>query len=217
MSIRAVIFDLDGTLLDTIEDIANAANEALATLGFPPHDVAAYKRLVGEGMESLVRRALPEDRRDDPGLLGGAVEAMREVYGRRWDEKTRPYPGVEPLLDGLTDRKLPFAILSNKPDGFVKMCVGKCLPGRGFAAVRGVVEGVPRKPDPSGALAIARALGLDPARVLFLGDTSTDMRTAVAAGMIPAGALWGFRDRAELETHGARHLLGHPLDLLELL
>lgn len=214
MKFRAIIFDLDGTLLDSLADLADSMNCVLEAAGLPTHNVEAYKRFVGDGMENLVRRALPHDRQDEADR---ALAAMRAEYGRRWRDKTRPYPGIPELLDALQERSLRLAILSNKPDDFTRLIVARLLPHWRIDAVMGLRPGWPRKPDPAGALAIARDLGLPPAAFLYVGDTDTDMRTAKAAGMFAVGVLWGFRTKEELCAHGAAALIEHPLELLELL
>ena len=188
-------------------------NAVLAAAGHPTHPVVAYRQFVGDGVRTLVRRAIP----DGVGGLDEGVEAMIAEYGRRWRDKTRPYPGVDVLLDGLTARDLPFAILSNKPDAFTRLTTEALLGRWQFAEVWGVRDTVPPKPDPTGALAMAAALGVEPGEILYLGDTNTDMRTAVAAGMDPIGAAWGFRDAAELRANGARVVVERPEDVLALL
>jgi phosphoglycolate phosphatase len=142
---------------------------------------------------------------------------MRREYTQRWAELTKPYPGVPDLLDGLTQRGIRMAVLSNKPDDFTKLMVEALLPRWSFEAVLGVRAGVPKKPDPAAALEIARKLGVEPSAFLYLGDTDTDMKTAVSAGMFPVGALWGFRPGNELAAHGAQVLIQDPPDLLGLL
>jgi phosphoglycolate phosphatase len=216
MTGRAVLFDLDGTLLDTIRDLADATNAALGQLGFAAHPVGTYKRLVGEGVEMLIRRALPADRLD-AATVARCAALMKQEYSDRWARTTRPFDGIPELLDALTARGIPLAVLSNKPDEFTQLCVARLLPRWRFAAVVGQSPGRPKKPDPAAALEIAARLGRPPAEVLYLGDTDTDMQTAVAAGMFPVGALWGYRTRAELLAHGAKALLARPLDLLSLL
>lgn len=209
-----MVFDLDGTLLDTLDDIADAANAALEELGHPTHPTAAYRYFVGEGMEMLIRRILPEAARAPEEITAG-VEVLRRQYDRRWDHKTRPYAGVPELLDALAARGLPLAVLSNKPDDFTRLTVGRLLARWDFAAVHGMRPDTPRKPDPAGALAVARALGLPPARFLYLGDTATDMQTATAAGMKALGATWGFRPADELLAAGADALVDRPSQLLD--
>lgn len=215
MSFRAVLFDLDGTLLDSLEDIADSVNAVLKRRDLPERPVRDYRLLVGEGVPSLVRRAFPELAAE--GSIEPLVQEVREEYSRRRDAKTRPYPGVPELLDALAARGLPMAILSNKPDPFTRRVVAERLRGWAFAAVRGALPEKALKPDPACALELARGLGVPPGAFLYLGDTAVDMRTAVSAGMFPAGALWGFRDAEELTGAGARALLERPQDLLTLL
>lgn len=213
---KAVLFDLDGTLLDTLEDLADAMNAVLAAEGLPAHPTDAYRHFVGDGIVNLVRRALPEYRRDE-ATVERLVAADREEYARRWRNKTRPYEGVPELLDELTGRGLKLAVLSNKPDDATRLCVEALLPNGSFDVVQGVTDGVPLKPDPAGALDVARRLGVPPDGFLYLGDTATDMRTAVSTGMFPVGVLWGFRDADELAASGAKSLLARPGELLDLL
>jgi phosphoglycolate phosphatase len=216
MGFRAVLFDLDGTLLDTLEDLADSMNHVLRQRALAEHPVDAYKHYIGDGIETLVRRVLPEGC-TTPALLKECAEAMRTEYGRRWAEKTRPYPGVPELLDALSARGIPAAVLSNKPDDFTRLCVAKLLPRWQFAVVQGARPGLARKPDPAAALDIARHFRLEPAEIVYLGDTNTDMQTAVAAGMYPVGALWGFRSAEELVTSGAAVLIERPIDLVDII
>ncbi len=213
MPYQAVLFDLDGTLLDTLEDLADATNAALAELGLPGHPLEAYKYFVGDGLENLVRRAIRQESLDKT-LLARGVERARQEYAARWAVKTRPYPGIPDLLTGLSRRAIPMAVFSNKPDEFTQLCVARLLPGWHFQAVQGATPELPRKPDPRGALAIAARMGVAPGEVLYLGDTNTDMQTAVAAGMFPVGALWGFRTAEELLATGAAALAKMPTDVL---
>ena len=210
---KAVLFDLDGTLLDTLEDLADATNAALAELGLPGHPLVAYKQFVGDGLENLVRRAMRHERPDE-ALLARGIELTRNEYAGRWAEKSRPYAGIPDLLEGLSRRGIPMAVLSNKPHEFTRLCVTRLLPDWHFQAVQGATPELPRKPDPGGALAIAARMGIAPGEVLYLGDTNTDMLTAVAAGMFPVGALWGFRTAEELLATGAAALAKTPTDVL---
>jgi phosphoglycolate phosphatase len=216
MNYKAVIFDLDGTLLDSLEDLADSMNAVLESAGFPVHDVESYKYFVGDGMEKLVFRTLPEKHRD-AGTIAKYTEKMKEEYSRRWNVKTKPYKGIAELLDMLTDKAIHMAVLSNKPDNFTKLIIKELLPKWNFRAVYGQRKSIPRKPDPSGALEIAGILGLQPREILYLGDTGTDMKTASNAGMYAVGALWGFREKEELIANGARAVINKPLDLLNLI
>ena len=213
MTYQAVLFDLDGTLLDTLDDLADSVNVTLESLGFPTHPVDAYRYFVGDGAEKMVRRALPETHRE-PEAVGAAVAQVRAEYGRRWAAKTRPYEGVPELLNALRERGVLMTILSNKPDDFTKLVVSKLLPERDFAVVLGARDAVALKPSPKAALEIADRLAIPPAQFLYVGDTDTDMKTATAAGMYAVGALWGFREGDELLAGGASVLIERPLDLL---
>ena len=216
MKFDAVLFDLDGTLLDTIEDLADSMNAVLARLHLPTHDVPAYKIFVGAGVENLVRRALPADQISDE-MVQRCVAAMSDEYRRRWRNNTIPYDGIPQLLNALSDRGVKMAVLSNKPDEFTQLCVSDFLADWDFTAVQGVTDGVAAKPDPSGAIAISRLLEIAPSKFLYLGDTDTDMQTASRAGMYAVGALWGFRTAEELLQNGAQTLAECPLDVLALL
>ncbi|MCE5326367.1 MAG: HAD-IA family hydrolase [Planctomycetaceae bacterium] len=216
MEYSAVIFDLDGTLLDTLEDLADSMNTALAAQALPTHPLESYKVFVGDGLEMFTRRSLGQRGTDDE-LVRRTIELQRDRYARCWADRTRPYPGIADLLDALTARALPMSVLSNKPHPFTLKCVHKLLKAWRFAAVEGAQDGVPRKPDPAAAVAIAARLNVPCDRILYLGDTNTDMQTAVAAGMYAVGVLWGFRQGAELTAAGAQTLLAHPMDLLKLL
>ncbi len=211
---QAVIFDLDGTLVDSLADIAAAMNEVLDRHGYSPHPVPAYRRFVGDGVEKLVERAVPGA---DGATVARLVEEMRRTYRNAALRTTRPYPGIPELLEGLTAAGIPFAVLTNKPHGPAVEMIQALLGKWKFAAVQGAVPDLPRKPDPAGARMLARRMGVEPNRCVLVGDTATDMATAVAAGMIPVGVLWGFRDRAELAAAGARHILREPSELLVLL
>lgn len=216
MHYKAILFDLDGTLLDTLEDLGNAANCVLAGKGFPIHTLDMYRYFVGDGVTMLMNRALPEDNRNDD-TIRACVRAFREEYGRNWHVKTRPYDGVAEMLDALTANGLKMAVLSNKPDEFTKQCVTEFLPDWTFDMVLGQSNSVPLKPDPSGAREIAKCLNISPSNFIYLGDTAIDMKTAVTAGMFPVGALWGFRTEKELRENGARALIKRPQEILNLL
>ena len=212
----AIIFDLDGTLLDTLADIAHAANSVLLGQGYPTHPIDAYRHFVGEGVRILFRRALPETDRSDEVVEACAL-AFRDAYSRLWNVHTRLYTGVAELLATLTARQLKQAVLSNKPDLFTRCCVDEYFPQDAFQAVFGQRDGVPQKPDPAGAYEIAEQLSIPADRFLFLGDTAVDMQTARAAGMYPVGALWGFRPLEELQEGGAEVVIHQPTELLDVL
>lgn len=215
MQFRGIVFDLDGTLLDTLEDLGNSMNSVLQRCGFPDHPLESYKYFVGDGVESLVRRALPADKRDET-LLPEYVAAMREEYGRRWMEKTHPYPGIPELLDRLSDHGIKMAIFSNKQDEFTQITVNRFLSKWQFEVVVGARPSVPKKPDPTVPLEISHTIGIPASALLYAGDTNTDMQTANAAGMYAVGVLWGFREADELLQSGAKRLVNKPSEILNL-
>ena len=233
MKYRAVLFDLDGTLADTLADLANATNWALTQLGCPTHPLDSYRFKVGDGARQLCVRALPADRQN---WLDEAMRLMRDRYAAHCFELTALYPGIPDLVSALTERGYKLAVLSNKPDEFTKRMIQRYFcsreshsrqtvqPRKGSAATigpfdlaRGQLPNVPLKPDPTAALQIAQELSVPPAQWLYLGDTNTDMRTARAAGMTAVGVLWGFRGREELIESGAQHLVAKPEEVLNLL
>ena len=214
MGYSGLILDLDGTLLDTLGDLASATNQALETLGYATHPTDAYRIFVGDGVRSLAERALPVDART-ADTIDACVKAIRRGYDGSWNGLTAPYPGVESMLDELCGLNCRLAVLSNKPHAMTRKVVDHYFPALDFVRVIGAREGHPRKPDPSSALEIARALELDPSKVAYLGDTNTDMQTAERAGMFSIGALWGFRDREELGASGAKALALSPADVVD--
>ncbi|GJQ59110.1 MAG: HAD family hydrolase [Candidatus Scalindua sp. AMX11] len=213
---NAVIFDLDGTLLNTLEDLANSMNRVLGQNGFPTHQTDAYRYFVGDGALELVNRALPIEKRID-SIATQCLEDFRTDYRENWKIKTAPYEGVPEMLDALKMRKVKMAILSNKPHEHTKRCVTELLPQWDFSIVLGQRNGIPRKPDPIGAFEVAEHMNIPPSEFIYLGDTDIDMKTSVTAGMFPVGALWGFRTAEELQESGAQALISHPLEILPLL
>lgn len=215
MSYKAIIFDLDGTLLDTLQDLATSVNAVLKSYELAEHPVAAYRYFVGDGIEVLVQRAFPD------GLIAAQslevlVAAVKEEYAQHWSDQTRPYPGVAELLNYLEVKEIPKAIFSNKPHEYALLTVSKLLPDWTFSHIYGISENMPRKPDPHGALLIAQKFSLKPEEIVYLGDTDTDMQTAVSGGFFPVGATWGFRNPEELLAGGAKKLAAKPEDLTEL-
>jgi len=215
MSHAAVLFDLDGTLLDTLEDIADSTNQVLASFGFPTHPTASYKLFVGDGEDMLATRALPEGHRD-AATVSRTVVLFHEVYSKRWANRTRPFPGIPLLLDSLVQDGIRLAILSNKAQRFAEAAVSRLLGRWSFEVVLGAQPSLPVKPSPEGALRIARQMGFPAERFLYLGDSGVDMKTAVSAGMYPVGALWGYRSRDELKAAGALALVAAPEEALTL-
>jgi phosphoglycolate phosphatase len=216
---KAVIFDLDGTLLDTIEDITVASNRVYGPRGLGRFTNDEMKTLVGEGAEELIRRVFAWRGRSAPSerVIAEILDEYRRAYQACWHEHSRPYDGVPEVLAELRRRGLKTAVLSNKSDIYTGRMTSALLPGHRFDFVRGAKPGVPLKPDPAPALALAADLGVPPGECAFVGDTDVDMATAKASGMLAVGALWGFRTADELRRHGADTLIKAPADLLDLI
>ena len=216
MPYNAIIFDLDGTLLDTLEDLADAANRVLSARGFPVHGLDSYRFFIGDGAATLIKRALPNDKRD-ANMIRDCLDDFLRDYSQTWNLKTKPYQGIPELLDSLVVRHIRMAVLSNKPHEFTKVCVKELLPNWPFEVVLGQRETAPPKPDPAGALEIAARLQISPSDFIYLGDSAVDMKTATAASMFPVGAGWGFRPPDELLSSGCRALINQPAEVLNLL
>lgn len=188
-------------------------NKVLTDWGFPIHDTESYKDMVGDGLTRLVEHVLPETHRNS-STIERCTREMEEEYQKRWNKKTRPYDGIPDLLTVLVKRKVKMNVLSNKLEEYTQLAVDFFFPQAPFDFVMGARPSLSRKPDPAGALLIAKKLGFESKHFIYLGDTNTDMKTALSAGMFPVGALWGFRNRDELEESGAKALIGHPLELI---
>ncbi|MEO2007692.1 MAG: HAD family hydrolase [Pirellulaceae bacterium] len=212
-----ILFDLDGTLLDTLEDIAAAANAALADRGLPTHDVESFRWFVGNGVENLFRRAIGDTHADQEAEASACMEKFQETYEFQWKVNSRPYDGVADMLDGLVQRNCRLAILSNKPHHFTIKCVEHFLSEWRFDAVFGQREGVPKKPDPQAVHEIIELLGSTSGQSIYVGDSIVDVQTAHRAEIVSAGAAWGFRGAVELHAAGADYVLQSPLDLLTAL
>ena len=213
---KAILFDLDGTLLDTLADIANSMNAVLAANGHPTHTLDKYRYFIGDGMHNLVKRAVPKEFLNDSSFEKYLAAAKAE-YTNRWADTSKPYEGIPEMLDEIKSMNLKTVILSNKPDEFTKLTVEKLLLNWHFDIVQGVSDSIPAKPDPKGALQVAKDLELEPKDFLYLGDTNTDMQTANNVGMYAAGVSWGFRDADELLENGAKTIIDHPCQIIELL
>ena len=210
---KAVIFDLDGTLLDTIKDIADSMNYVLSKYGLPQHSIEEYKLYVGDGSLNLVMRSAPGAQ--DTGPTFAQLESeYREEYLKRQAVYTAPYHGIAELLSTLVRRGVKIAVLSNKAHIATLEVMAHFFPDIEFDVIIGQRTGYPIKPDPSGVLEILNELGLTCEEALYIGDTGTDMQTAKAADVRAVGALWGFRDKKELEENGADVFARHPLDVL---
>jgi len=213
----AVIFDLDGTLLDTLEDLADSGNAVLLAHGFEPHSVEAYRTFIGDGMSKLVERIFPLDAVADPDVLAERLQEYKAAYQDRWCNKTRVYDSITELLDKLSEQGVKTAVLSNKAQAFCSKCVDEYFGDHSWDTVLGQREGVPQKPDAAGANDALEEMGVEAGEALFVGDSSVDMQTAVNAGIRAVGVSWGFRGREELIANGASIVIDAPMDLVELL
>lgn len=213
---QSVIFDLDGTLLDTLGDLAAAGERVCAAFGWPLHAQSAYRHFVGNGIPKLVERLAPEAQRT-PAVQARALAAFEAEYAAHMTDKTAPYPGVPALLAALARRGVRMAVLSNKDDALAKQIVEHYFGTGLFAAVRGALPGIPAKPDPAAARALLAALGAEPAHTWLVGDSDVDVRTAHNAGLRCCGVSWGFRGEAELTAAGAEALAADPAQLERIL
>lgn len=215
MAIKAVIFDLDGTLLDTCNDLANAVNFALNKNGFPTHNPEMFKIFTGDGTDVMITRALPENRRDIE-TLKKVREDYFEFYNAHSGEFTRPYEGIPELLESLKERGIMLAVTSNKIE-FMTQSVIKHYFGDTFDFVTGQSENVPPKPNPLMVFKAMKNLGVEPSECLYVGDTGVDAKTGKNAGIFTVGVLWGFRAREELIENGADSVVDKPCQILEFL
>lgn len=212
---RGAVFDLDGTLLDTLSDIGNAANAVLAHHGFPLHPIEQYRHFVGDGVRVLMTRALP-DNAQDAETVAKCLQTMEIEYRRHLNKTAQPYPGIFDLLHQLKSLGLRLAVLSNKADAYTRPCVVEFFGDKMFEPIFGLRPDRPRKPDPAGALEIAALWQIPSHEVLYFGDSGTDMLTANSAGMLSIGVSWGYRSQEELQAAGAKYLLAKPSDLFSL-
>lgn len=209
---RAVIFDLDGTLVDSLADIAAATNACLEAAGFPTHPQERYREFVGDGLTALVRRAL-----GTRGELESMCSAVATRYASACTERTRPYPGIEDILVELRRRGLRLGVLSNKPDPLTRDVTRLLFGPAAFDVVAGERPGTPRKPDPTSALWMARTLGVEPSECVFVGDSPVDLATAHAARMTAVAVSWGYRSAVDFEPHRPHLLVDRPESLLDLI
>lgn len=212
---KAIIFDLDGTLLNTLDDIADAMNQVLKDNGFPSHPIDMYKNFIGDGLEKLIMRALPKDNAI-PESVPMHLQAFRSAYAKNWHKTTRPYPGIPTLLTRLREQDIRLAVLSNKAHEFTLQMAKALLARWKFQMILGAKAEFPKKPNPQAALYVLNELNLRRDECLFVGDSGVDMQTATAAGIFPVGVTWGFRPESELLDNGCRFIARHPLDILNL-
>jgi len=215
MKEKAIIFDLDGTLLDSLTDIALCANEVLKEFNHPTHEIEDYKKFVGGGALFLMRNCSLKNSSNEE--INRLFERFKEVYDTAVYSNTKPYDGVFELLDNLSKHDYKIGVLSNKPHRFTLKYVDKFFDKYNFCEVHGQKESIPKKPDPIGAINIAQAFKMECKNILFVGDSDVDMQTAKNAGMTAVGVNWGFRTIEELKEHGADYIVDTPLDIIDLL
>jgi phosphoglycolate phosphatase len=212
---RCVIFDLDGTLADTVADIAEAMNRALVLRGFPSLDRGAYKEKIGWGIQRLAYLALPPAARDE-GLAAAVAADAARFYAEHPLVYSKPYPGIPGLIAELRRNNIKTAVLTNKPDPVTQLVAGGLFPPGSFDRIRGDRAGFPRKPDPASVWELLLNLDLTPRETILMGDSEIDMETARAANCHALGVSWGFRDREVLRDAGAERIIDRPEEALDL-
>ena len=214
MKYKGVIFDLDGTILDTIYDLGNSVNSTLEKYGQPLHTYEEYKKKIGKGFRDLIKRSFPE--MTEEIILEQALKDFLEIYDRSYMNDTRPYDGICEVLKVLTANNIKLGINSNKRNDYTNKLVEKFFSDIDFFGVFGERNNIPKKPAPDSALEIAELMNLNPDEILYIGDSKTDILTGHNAGMSSAGVLWGFRDRKEFEENNADYIFTAPYEILEL-
>jgi len=210
---QGIIFDLDGTLLDTIEDLSDSLNYALSSFGYPGHSCSTYKKMIGEGVHNLIECSLPKGNYDST-VFANVLKLFLKTYKENYMKKTKPYDGICEMLSSLSKMGIKIGVNSNKRADYTNSLVEKYFADIPFIEVFGEREGIPKKPDPVAALEIAGLMELPPERVLYVGDSKTDIQTGFNAGMDTVGVLWGFRDFEELTTEGAAYIIEKPNEIL---
>lgn len=214
---KAIIFDLDGTLLNTLSDLADSVNELLSNYNFPIHPVNAYKYLVGDGAKTLIQRVLPPDKVKNKKQLEKLLKEYKHIYRSRMILKTKPYDGIIDLLTELNKLSFPISVLSNKSHLETVLLIKKMFKDIKFEIVMGAIHEISKKPNPSNALFIADKLKIKPDLFIYVGDTAVDMITAKNAGMFGVGVTWGFRQREELEENGAKIIIDKPEEIFKII
>lgn len=213
--IKAVLFDLDGTLADSLADLAAAANYAIGRFGFPAREVECYKLFAGDGMAKMIERALP-DASIDMQTVSGIMSVFLMYYGEHYCDHTKAYPGMTDVIAKLKSKGVSIAVVTNKNENMAQKVVRK-LYGDQFDFIIGKREGIPVKPDPTAALIAMRELGASPEECIFVGDSKMDVKTGVNSGAYPVGVLWGFRKKEELISGGAKTIISEPEELLAII
>lgn len=214
--IKAIIFDLDGTVADTISAIREGVNLTMEQLGYPTHTDADVRRFINHGARELIRQALPADVSADPARVEKALDVYQGMYERTYKNTNLCYDGMVEAMTELAG-KYSLAILSNKQDRMVKGLAAQLLPAGVVKVAQGQIEGVPTKPDPTAVWQVCRTLGVEPSECAFVGDSDVDMHTAINAGCLPVGVEWGYRGADVLIEAGAKVLAKAPRELVEVI
>lgn len=214
--VKLVLFDLDGTLLNTLDDLADSCNYMLEEYGFPTYETEKYKYFVGNGMPNLVERIIPEDKYSDE-LHKECLAFFKKRYSQHYMDKTRAYDGIKELVAELKNKGYKVGIVSNKAHEATEVIVDKLLGSDLFDTVNGKREGYSTKPDPTLTLKVIGDMGCSPHETVFIGDSGMDAKTAVNVGCTGIGVLWGFRDEAELRENGAHYTVNKPQEILRIL
>lgn len=211
---KLCIFDLDGTLINSLEDLADSSNFALSQMGFDTHPLEAYKHFVGNGIPKLIERMTPENKRTSEVLT-----ELRDIFSERYNahclDKTKPYDGVLELIEYCHKNNIKIAVLSNKADNFAKYIVNSIFPADTFDFVMGQREDIPKKPAPDAVFKILENFSVDKSDAVIIGDSDVDMMTAKNAGIHSVGAVWGFRGKQELADAGAEFTADIPVECIE--
>ena len=215
MNYKAAVFDLDGTLVNSLDDLADSANATLRAHSFPVHEVEAYRYFVGDGTRKLMERILPQENAADTIFVEQFMSEYKDCYARNLLQKTKPYDGIMEMLEELRRRGIPMAVCTNKHQSAAERIITALFPPRMFREIIGDREGLPRKPDPTKVLHIMKEFGVTGQETAYFGDSSVDMDTASNAETLAVGVLWGFRTEQELREHGADVLLNTPMELFE--
>lgn len=213
---KLAIFDLDGTLLYSLEDLADATNYALKKNGFPTHELEKYKYFVGNGVMLLIERTLPEEVKKDKNVFDAVLSDFRDYYSKHSEDKSRLYDGIKDTVNKLHNMGVLLAVASNKPDEFTKVLVDELFDGL-FDYAQGSVPDVPNKPDPAMALAVLKKFDVYAEDAVFIGDTNVDINTGKSAGMKTIGCLWGYRTLTELQEAGADYIAEKPSDIIKFI
>lgn len=211
---KGIIFDLDGTLLDTLSDLSNSVNQVLENYEYPTHAKEVYKKKIGKGFKDLISKSMPESANEQQKEAG--LAEFLKIYDRDYMKETKPYDGIVDMLHTLQDNQIKIAVNSNKRSDYTNALVKKNFSDIVFVECFGERQDVPKKPDPTSAMELRNLMNLKSNEILYIGDSKTDIQTASNANMDSIGVLWGFRDEEELQSHGATYIAKTPADIIKI-